>query len=327
MSRSQTAIHYSQLKPNQPEPSQSEPSHQPEINKHRISMVCWLRQRWWVSSRIATVLSSLCLSLFGTIGHTQPDETFTTIEAQSIPQAPSTQTQTQTKTPESWYQIELYIFRQPAVSTTELWPPKENISFFSETAFMTIDPVPMANALIAYQQLPTDWLQTPNLRSALHNSRLYRILYEAAWRQPILADQEAKTIYLSGGKQQANYSELEGTLRLHKSRYLHLDAHLLLGRYEEKLMPIEMGNSEHIGSADHTPRVSHNLTANDTMPIDATNTQSLDSATNIALTDPLSSSDGNTAMEYRVVPIEIFELKQSRRMRSGELHYLDHPKM
>ena len=241
----------------------------------------------WVHRCLATAIITLGLTLLSPLTHAE---------------TPSAE--------KPWYQVELYVFRQPVAPSTELWPPKDDVSFFSDTAFLTIDPVPMANALIAYQQLPGEWVHSSTVRSTLRKSGRYQLLYEAAWRQPIVDSKDAKTIYLSGGKRQANYSELEGTLRLHKSRYLHVDAHLILGRYEEQRVPINTMESLPLGSADR-----------------ATPTRSRFKLLEGAPSAQPAEANIDEPSEYRVVPVEIFELKQSRRMRSGELHYMDHPKL
>ena len=104
------------------------------------------------------------------------------------------------------------------------------------------------------------------LVSRMARSGQFRPLVHMGWRQPGLSKTEAVPVKVGGassGSPQA--SEVRGTLRLYRARYLHLEADLLLAK----------------PSAAYTA----------------------------------ANANGATR----------FSLHESRRMRSGELHYLDHP--
>lgn len=202
-----------------------------------------------------------------------------------------------------WYQVEVYIFRQFSGKTNEFWPPKEPVNFAADFGLMTVDPVPMEAGDVAFQQVTMKDIESYDVGQLLVESQSYEMLYKAAWRQPFVGRNDAPTVFISGGNQQtSNRRELEGTLRLHKGRYLHVDAHLVLGKYEEHFKEI---------IANPTPAAQNSaLNANNTLS---------------AQGGGFDNSDTLIAAP-EVIALEMFELKESRRMRSGELHYLDHPK-
>lgn len=202
-----------------------------------------------------------------------------------------------------WFQVEVYIFRQTSGNSSEVWPAKDPINFGTSTGLMTVDLTPTDAGDIAFQQLSTEQVQSYDVGQRLAGSRNYKMLYKAAWRQPFVSRQEAPTVFISAGNQEtSNRRELEGTLRLHKGRYLHVDAHLVLGKYEEHF--------QEIGATPAPTTLGTSSNANTPLPSQA---NAFDD------TEPLVASP-------EVMALEMFELKESRRMRSGELHYLDHPK-
>jgi hypothetical protein len=201
-----------------------------------------------------------------------------------------------------WFQVEVYIFRQPQTSTGEIWPAKEPVDFSSKNGHFTIDPVPMEGSGSAFQQMPMKDIESYDIGQLLIENRRYQMLYKAAWRQPFVDKNDAPTIFISAGEPQArDRRELEGTLRLHKGRYLHVDAHLVLGKYEENFQAISTGSTEALNASPNSFDPNHS-------------------------DDSRFDNASDVPSQQEVIALELFELKQSRRIRSGELHYLDHPK-
>lgn len=255
-------------------------------------------QTRWLTGVTLSVLTP-CLLTFSTLSSAEPPRT-QVFGLESMTSQSATQAARPAIPQGPWYQVELYIFRQPASKSNELWPIKDPIDFASSTGFMTIDPVPMDSGDIPFQQMAMKDIQSYDIGQRLIESRNYEMLYKAAWRQPFVDRATAPTVFISAGNPQAsNRRELEGTLRLHKGRYLHVDAHLVLGKYEEHFQEI---------------------VATQAQPTDSTYQSSYPSQSNsYDLPETLVTTPG-------VIALEMFELKESRRMRSGELHYLDHPK-
>lgn len=252
-------------------------------------------------NRIETTIQTTAESTSATTSESTTESTAVPIygiEALETPQA------ARPPLPEGpWFQVEVYIFRQTSGNTSEVWPAKDPINFATSTSLMTVDLTPTNASDIAFQQLSTEQVQSYDVGQRLAGSRNYKMLYKAAWRQPFVSRQEAPTVFISAGNQEtSNRRELEGTLRLHKGRYLHVDAHLVLGKYEEHF--------QEIGATPAPTTLGTSSNANTPLPSQA---NAFDD------TEPLVASP-------EVMALEIFELKESRRMRSGELHYLDHPK-
>jgi len=62
--------------------------------------------------------------------------------------------------------------------------------------------------------------------ASLNRSGIYKVLFHQAWRQPGLDENQSPWVQISGGGTFDGHHELEGSLRLVKSRYLHIQADL-----------------------------------------------------------------------------------------------------
>ncbi|MEM8843769.1 MAG: CsiV family protein [Pseudomonadota bacterium] len=170
--------------------------------------------------------------------------------------------------------------------------PSEGISFFGQD----IDQIEIETEENPWRLLPQeDYILNEQVRK-LDNSRQYRVLKHFAWRQPVVDRDSAKPILIKTGFdfsglypertfQQIEFSdtepypedesidgvwELEGTLNVVITRYLHI--------YSDLVYRMERSN-------------------------------------------PLYTND---ALQPEQVLVD-YEVNSHRRMRSGELHYIDHP--
>ena len=57
---------------------------------------------------------------------------------------------------------------------------------------------------------------------SLERSGRYRVLLHQAWRQPMPEEREARAILIQAGERSGATYEIEGTLRFHLSRFLHV---------------------------------------------------------------------------------------------------------
>ena len=130
------------------------------------------------------------------------------------------------------------------------------------------------------------------LRS-LNRSSSYEVLSHHSWIQPI--DNEPTPVMVQSGRRYDDRYELEGTLSLSRSRYLHATTDLWYTRFRPK------GFSEN-------PRQKNFQT-------------SLPDETLKAYPE-LVEAEMQRGL-YR--PVSAHAMRQSRRMRSGELHHIDHP--
>jgi len=121
---------------------------------------------------------------------------------------------------------------------------------------------------------------------SIRRSKDYRMLLHQSWTQPI--DAQSTAILLQGGDQFGDQFELEGTLSVRRSRFLHVETDLWLTRFEAT------------GSMQD-PFQDHPMA--EVYP-----------ALLLAAARGLNHEPG-----YR------YHMAQQRRLRSNEVHYLDHP--
>jgi Protein of unknown function (DUF2803). len=171
------------------------------------------------------------------------------------------------------------------------------------------------------------------------------ILFHQSWRQPINAEESAPAIVINGGEQFGEHHELEGTVTFSRSRYLHIKSDLWLTQF----------TANYGQESEHWPELPSIPKRITTDPLDITLT--LDAPTGIAppnitggliggmsntdfsldlnagtildsdsrMTALLNDFSNLTDQPFLVQKIATFN--QKRRMRSGELHLIDHPKL
>ncbi|MFT7222415.1 MAG: hypothetical protein ACI8Z1_004041 [Candidatus Azotimanducaceae bacterium] len=132
-----------------------------------------------------------------------------------------------------------------------------------------------------------------SIARSVNRSSRFTLLSHDSWVQPVGA--EDQTVMIQTGKRYNDQYEVEGTLAFSRSRFLHVDTNLWFTRFE--------------------PR---GTTAN---PYRADITSTLDDAT-LKTHEALVEVERERDQYY---PAQQYVMAQSRRMRSDELHYLDHP--
>ncbi len=125
----------------------------------------------------------------------------------------------------------------------------------------------------------------------------HRILFHQRWLQPVPPRGEPLPVLVQTGPVTDDLHELEGTLALTVGRYLHLRATLWLQEWA------------------HAPQPQAEPPDPPNFPDSADGDASEALAQENALAPPAA------APERRYVAID-----ESRRMRSGEMHYIDHPR-
>ena len=140
--------------------------------------------------------------------------------------------------------------------------------------------------LLDYRSLDTASRQLNGPARSIRRSSLYELLLHQSWRQPV--GQTPTPILIQGGEQYGDQFELEGTLSIRRQRYLHVDADLRLTQFRQE-------------------RLSRSATQ--------------DAPLRTKYPDLYEAA--RRGQEYSATTR--FHLNESRRLRSGELHYLDHP--
>lgn len=140
---------------------------------------------------------------------------------------------------------------------------------------------------------------------ALSQSSAYRILFHSAWRQPMTRRGAATALAVSGGRVFNDRSELEGSVTLYFNNTedrVVFDGNLWLSSFSTAL------NAEE--TTDDTAQEEWTLPVLPAVMVNA---------------DNAGEPEGEESIEFQVN--RIMQLRQTRDMRSGEFHYIDHPAM
>lgn len=180
--------------------------------------------------------------------------------------------------------------------------PEEDVAT-TEEIIMAVGPQPASAASEfrffdfdrdSYLQLPPSASDFQQTNRALERSAEHRLLFHGLWRQVVVGEDDAIPIYIEGGLQYGQQHELQGSLTIrfndNQDRVV-VDANLWLTEF----------------SAAADPEADWSL-------------PSIPDSLNDGQDAGASDQPGPTYYINRV-----FQLLQSRDMRSTEFHYLDHP--
>lgn len=228
--------------------------------------------------------------------------------------------------PERWYRVELLIYKQkPAPGAIEeVWPHEILLSYPANWVELKSQEEYIANP--HPHPVVSSWLSriktspyTPFVlqsESAKDLSRTAKqierfedgVLFHGVWWQPFIQNdvREAPAILIKAGKKYGGHAELEGSVSFKLSRYLHISTNLWLSEFAAPA-----GDSASIGnpwpvlplSPDQSPLISDAVPSTDT------------------------AVPPETGVTGAYQPSRVILIQQSRRMRSEETHYIDHPKL
>lgn len=259
------------------------------------------------------------------------------------------------------YQVEILVFErlhQGQTFNQELWPkniqlgypphtlelmdPEKRETAFTDTApdnpqpeHSSTDTTPGSGHL---EYLPRSERRLNSAHQALQRNNSLRVLFHQAWHQPLVTSDQAPALVIRGGSEYGKHYELEGTVTISLRRYLHLHTDLWLSQF----VPNIGQDVDYWPPLPLPPSVARALY----QPIDiGTESLLLTPQTSELEGDWRTEQDGSWQSQdrslgwsgepslrlrvqespYRVQ--EIVTMKQRRRMRSTEVHYLDHPRM
>ncbi len=209
-----------------------------------------------------------------------------------------------------WYQVEIIAFAQnsAAYHKSELWPhdfTPPNIAKSRELARSRVDTTQASSQLPPpFSRITSSSLRLHNTAKRMEKAGDLELLLHTGWIQPGLPENKAVAVHLYEGMDsglaasaQGTPPRFDGTLRLILSRYLHLESDLIWRD------PIEAVNTPAETPAAENSNLSDNAIAGTSMAADA----------------PVESAPLETGYQ-------VYRLQQSRRMRSKEIHYIDHPR-
>jgi len=175
-----------------------------------------------------------------------------------------------------WYQVELLIFKRldDTKNTGEIWQRNIELHYPYHTR-----PLPTV--------LPSSSHQLGGHNYTLRKSGDYNVLFHKAWEQQMWQSSQSPALIIRGGERYGNHRELEGTIKIHIGRYLHVTTDLWLSNY--------------------TAANEHNIV--------------------MELPPLPNSKDSSEFFVEEITPTSIITFREKRRMKSKETHYIDHPAM
>lgn len=153
--------------------------------------------------------------------------------------------------------------------------------------------------------LPERELMLNRLKSRIDRALDLRLLAHTAWRQPVASEIDSPAVLIQAGEQYGLNFELEGTLVVREKRYLHVTTDMFFSEFNKTIM----------SEQDNWPTLHKNSSNHSDYSANETNRNGL-----LINTTDLFNQPANDYIRQLTA-----ELKQSRRVKSEELHYLDHP--
>ncbi|WP_415900986.1 CsiV family protein [Neptuniibacter sp. QD48_11] len=203
----------------------------------------------------------------------------------------------------SWYKVEVIIFanNDPMAIHEEFWPEINEIPLRDRAVALKGKPGAGENPT-AYQSLPSSRHSLKNVKNRLNNSGDYRVLFHEAWTQPVSHTQNPRPIKISAGRVLDNgMQELEGHIAVGRGRYLHFRPDLYI--------------SHLVAPSNNAPTAAEEETQTEALL-----TMQGDSGDKQAIAETISA--------FPIIPeVVTAHQNQARRMKSEELHYIDHPLM
>lgn len=146
----------------------------------------------------------------------------------------------------------------------------------------------------AFRDVTHENPQLSRIAGSLRRSTNYRLLEHLAWRQPL--DESGFPVLIQGGERYNDVYELDGTITVSRSRFLHAQVNLWFTEFAP------MRPSRRFGRANR-----------DVPDVDQ------------AMLDRYPELVAWAEQRDTRAPIHTHLLSQSRRMRSDTVHFIDHP--
>ncbi len=233
-----------------------------------------------------------------------------------------------------WYDVEVVVFSRRPSDVEEVWPKDPGMPRLDDTVVLPDDFPSASTPRFPFQALPPSRRRLQREVERLDAADDIDVLGHLIWRQPAIVDALAPAVRIRLETTDADlpptppppaatpspdmaehpastpvappatttdrlHPGIEGRLRLSLNRYLHLDIDLLYLAPDGPVPPdMETGSAS--SDASEVPSAADAAAA--ARPIE------------------ISGEAGNEETGPRY-----FRLRQSRRIRAGELHYFDHP--
>ena len=212
------------------------------------------------------------------------------------------------------YQIDLVVYANtdPAAQQAEVWP--DNLHLRYPHDWVTLDGAPGESLSLVDTSHP----QFAKALRSLQLSSRYRILSQQSWIQDLQPRNSAPAILIQGGERYGEHYELEGYIRIALERYLYAEPQLWLSRFGYQqgkyYLPRRPSRQQPLEPEPET--------------LEQTPAPQQEALVEFPGTELTVEDDTPDApvMPIGAEPVErIVVMSEERRMRSDELHYIDHP--
>lgn len=151
----------------------------------------------------------------------------------------------------------------------------------------------------AFLQLPDSASDFRQTNRALRQSTDHRLLFHGLWRQPVRQSEQSQSLYVQGGEIIDGQPELAGSIMI---------------RFNENEDRVVIDSDIWLSEFDGLSQGSS------TWRLPVAPQEVLEPLQKLAARNSSDSTAGS-----RAVPSRVYQMQQSREMRSNEFHYLDHP--
>jgi hypothetical protein len=211
-----------------------------------------------------------------------------------------------------WYNVEILIFKRLDQSrqTQELWRTDLSLNYPSFYEYLR---APSAKSKSNLSALSNDRYVLKRYKNALKRNENFQILTHMAWSQQMANKTSSPAIIVSGGKKIGSHKELEGYVKVHIARFLHVTSNLWLTDT----------NSNTVDTNTRWPALPAKPSRAEAGILKPKNIKlkQIEESTG-RLSDVDRGFNANNTSPYPIIT-----LQNKRRMRSKELHYIDHPAM
>lgn len=188
--------------------------------------------------------------------------------------------------------------------------------------------------------LPPNYQEFQGKAALMQRSGGRTVLFHESWVQPVSAEADSIPIVLDHSGDTREWPRLQGTIRFFLSRYLQVETNLWMNTAGEYLpgtwrMPAPPFGPPSLVIEEEEPvdiaAVIDELPAEAELPVPAGATPAAASPQTGLPPGAVPGAESQEMQEVAAVPVYPYRhavlLKQSRRMRSMEVHYIDHPLM
>lgn len=198
---------------------------------------------------------------------------------------------------ERWYEVEILLFTQnnSVYRDSEVWPLDYTLPSIAKSVELSASGSERGAARpTPFSRIPEGKLRLRQEAERFSRAKDVDLVLHLGWYQPGLPEEKAKAVHIvsdamvTASNGAGVQPKIEGTLRLILSRYLHLESDMVL---REALPEKSLDLPDYRAG---TPQSNEDDTV---------------------ATIPRSNSQS----------YQVYHMEESRRMRSGEIHYLDHP--